>query len=415
MRILIVDDSKVSLSLLENLLKNNGHKVVSAENGAEALEKLRANGFGMIISDILMPVMDGFQLCREAKKVAKLKDIPFVFYTATYTDEKDKELALKVGADKYIRKPVRPDKFIKIIQAVIRNVEEGKIGLKKPVLEEEKEVFKLYSERLVNKLEKKMLGLEKEITERRRAEEELRKHRDHLEGIVAQRTAEVVTANKQLKQDITRRKRVEKKLKASLEEKEVLLKEIHHRVKNNLQIIYSILNLQLGKIKDRRILNIFKQTQRRIRSIGLIHEKLYKSKDLARLDFAQYIRSLTVHLFHSYKIKADEVNLNADIDDVFFDIDTAIPCGLIINELVSNSLKHAFPGRNKGEISVKMYKDQKGHYALIVKDTGIGFPRDVDFRKTNTLGMKLVSNLVKQLEGTIELTRIEGTEFKIVF
>ncbi len=415
MRILIVDDNKVNLSLLENLLKNNGYKVVSAENGAEALEKLRANGFGMIISDILMPVMDGFQLCREAKKVAKLKDIPFVFYTATYTDEKDKELASKVGADKYIRKPIKPDEFIKIIQAVIRDVKEGKIGLKKPGLEEEKGVFKLYSERLVNKLEKKMLALEKEITERKRVEEELRKHRDHLEGMVAQRTTEVITANKQLKQDITRRKRVEKKLTASLKEKEVLLKEIHHRVKNNLQIIYSILNLQSGKIKDKRILNIFKQTQNRIKSMGLIHEKLYQSKDLARLDFAQYIRSLTVHLFHTYKIKANEVNLNTDIGDVFFDIDTTIPCGLIINELVSNSLKHAFPGSRKGEVSVKMHKDQKGHYTLIVRDTGIGFPRDVDFRKTDTLGMKLVSDLVKQLKGTIELIRIKGTEFKIIF
>ncbi len=415
MRILVVDDNKVNLHMLENLLKNNGYKVVSAENGAEALEKLRANGFGMIISDILMPVMDGFQLCRKVKRVAELKDIPVVFYTATYTDEKDKELALKVGADKYIRKPIDPDEFIKIIQGVIRDVEEGKIGLKKPALEEKKEVFKLYSERLVNKLEKKMLDLEKEVAERKRVEEELRKHRDHLEGMVAQRTSEVLTANKQLKQDITKRKRMQKKLKASLKEKEVLLKEIHHRVKNNLQIIYSILNLQSGQIKDRRILNIFKQMQSRIRSMGLIHEKLYQSKDLARLDFAQYIRSLAVHLFHSYKINVNEVNMNIDIDNIFFDIDTTVPCGLIINELVSNSLKHAFPGGRKGEVSVKIHKDQKGHYTLIVRDTGVGFPRDVDFRKTNTLGMKLVSDLVKQLKGTIELTRIEGTEFKIVF
>jgi two-component sensor histidine kinase len=315
----------------------------------------------------------------------------------------------------YLRKPIKPVEFIKIIKAVIRDVKKGKIGLKKPALVDEKEVFKLYSERLVNKLEKKMLDLEKEITERKRVEEELRKHRDHLEGMVVQRTAEVVIANLQLKQDITRRKRVEKKLKTSVKEKEVLLKEIHHRVKNNLQIIYSIINLQSGKIKDRKILNIFRQMQSRIRSMGLIHEKLYQSKDLARLDLGQYIQSLTVHLFHTYKIKADEINLTTDIDDVFFDIDTTIPCGLIINELVSNSLKHAFPGNRKGEVSVKMHKDQKGHYTLIVKDTGIGFPGDVDFRETDTLGMKLVSDLVKQLKGTIELIRIKGTEFKIIF
>ncbi len=163
MNILIVDDKKENLYLLETLLKGSGYEVVSAGNGAKALEKLRAEPerFGMIISDILMPVMDGFQLCRECKGDDKLKDITFVFYTATYTDEKDEELALKLGVAKYIRKPAEPDEFIKIIQGVIRDIEEGKIRREKPALEEEKEVFKLYSERLVNKLEKKMLDLER--------------------------------------------------------------------------------------------------------------------------------------------------------------------------------------------------------------------------------------------------------------
>ena len=153
----------MNLVILETLLKESGYEIVSAVNGAEALEKLRAEPerFDIIISDILMPVMDGFQLCRECKGDDKLKDIPFVFYTATYTDGKDVEFALKLGVDKYIRKPTEPDEFIKIIQGVIRDVREGKIKRKKPVLEDEKEVFKLYSERLVNKLEDKMLELEK--------------------------------------------------------------------------------------------------------------------------------------------------------------------------------------------------------------------------------------------------------------
>jgi PAS domain S-box-containing protein len=164
MNVLIVDDKKENLYLLETLLNGSGYEVVSARNGAEALERLRAQTFDMIISDILMPVMDGFQLCREIKKDDTLKEVPFVFYTATYTDEKDEELALKLGADKHIRKPVEPDEFIKIIQGVIRDVREGKIRPKKPALEEEKEVFKLYSERLVKKLEKKRLDLEKSET-----------------------------------------------------------------------------------------------------------------------------------------------------------------------------------------------------------------------------------------------------------
>ncbi len=173
MKILIVDDNKEGRYLLETLLKGSGYEVVSAVNGMEALEKLRTEGFDMIVSDVLMPVMDGFRLCQECKADEKLKDMPFVLYTATYTDAKDEELALKVGADKFIRKPVEPEEFIKIIQGVIRDVEEGRVGQQKPVVEEEKEVFKLYSERIVNKLEEKMLDLEAEIARRKLAEEVL--------------------------------------------------------------------------------------------------------------------------------------------------------------------------------------------------------------------------------------------------
>jgi len=192
MKILIVDDKEEDLYLLEALLKGKGYEVVSAINGAEALEKLRAEGFDMIIADILMPVMDGFRLCREVKRNEELKDIPFVFYTATYTDRKDEELALETGADKFIRKPIEPDKFIKIVQGVIEDVEKGKIKPKKPVLEE-KEIFKLYSERLVKKMEKKMLDLEREITERKRAEEERKQSFEKLQRILKE-TAHALAA-----------------------------------------------------------------------------------------------------------------------------------------------------------------------------------------------------------------------------
>jgi len=173
MKILIVDDKEEERYLAETLLKGSGYEVVTAVNGAEALEKLRTEDFDMIVSDVLMPVMDGFRLCRECKGDEKLKDIPFVFYTATYKDERDEELASKVGADKYIRKPLEPGEFVKVIQGLGRDIEEGKIGPKKLVLEEEKEVLKLYSERLIEKLEKKMLDLEAEVTERKQMQEEL--------------------------------------------------------------------------------------------------------------------------------------------------------------------------------------------------------------------------------------------------
>jgi len=174
MKILIVEDNEDSRIILKKTLESVGHTVEAATNGKEALKIARESPPDMIISDILMPVMDGFRFCKEVKGDDELKAIPFVFYTATYTDSRDEELALGLGADRFIVKPVEPDKFKKIIQGVIRDVKEGKIKAKKPALKEDKEVFKLYSERLVKKLEKKMLNLESEITEHKKAEEKIK-------------------------------------------------------------------------------------------------------------------------------------------------------------------------------------------------------------------------------------------------
>lgn len=189
--------------------------------------------------------------------------------------------------------------------------------------------------------------------------------------------------------DITERNLAEEKIKASLEEKEVMLREIHHRVKNNMQIMSSLLRLQSGKIKDKKTLEIFKTSQSRIRSMAFIHESLYQSEDLARIDFSDYTRRVTTHLFSLYGARTAPINYKVEVKDVFLDINTAIPCGLIINELVTNSLKHAFPDDRRGEMLVKMRVDKRGKHTLIVKDTGIGFPERLGFRETETLGIRL--------------------------
>lgn len=191
MKILIVDDNKDNLYLLEVMLKKDAHEVVSATNGAEALQKLRSDGFDMIITDILMPVMDGFQLCRECKMDEKLKSIPFVFYTATYVDAKDEEFALALGADRFIRKPMEPDEFIRIIRELIKAREMKKLETKEPVVTEEKEVLKLYSERLIKKLEKKMKDLEAEVTRRKLVEKELRRSEEKYR-LIAENTKDVI-------------------------------------------------------------------------------------------------------------------------------------------------------------------------------------------------------------------------------
>ncbi len=215
--------------------------------------------------------------------------------------------------------------------------------------------------------------------------------------------------------DITERKQADEKIKASLKEKEVLLKEIHHRVKNNLQIISSLLKLQSGYIKDKHTLEMFKDSQSRIRSMALIHEKLYQSQDLSKVEFAEYISNLAANLFRSYELDPTAIKSTLNIENIFLEIDVAVPCGLIINELVSNSLKYAFPDRRKGEIQIQLYSDNGHEIKLIVSDNGIGLPKDFDFQNTGTLGLQLVNNLVEQLEGTTEVNGNSGTEFRIKF
>ena len=215
-------------------------------------------------------------------------------------------------------------------------------------------------------------------------------------------------------QDITDRNKTENQLKTSLKDKDMLLREIHHRVKNNLQIISSLLNLQSRYIKDVDALDVFAESQNRVRSMAIIHEKLYNSESMSEIDFGDYLSDLTESLFYNYHINPSRISLKKNMDEIFFDVDTAIPCGLIVNELITNCLKHAFPDDTKGEICIELFKtDDK--YVLNVKDNGVGFPEGIDFKKTKSLGLQLVNNLVSQVEGTIELDGSNGFSFNIIF
>ena len=216
-------------------------------------------------------------------------------------------------------------------------------------------------------------------------------------------------------QDVTDRKEFENSLKTSLAEKEVLLREIHHRVKNNLQIISSLLNLQTVYIDDEEALNLFKESQNRVKSMSMIHESLYQSRDLAHIDFSIYLSRLCNELLSSYGVNINLITLKTDLEKIFLDINTAIPCGLIITELFTNSIKYAFPEARKGIIDIKFQLDTDDNFILEVSDNGVGFPDDIDFENTKSLGMRLVSSLVDQLDGTIELDNSSGTRFIIKF
>ena len=214
--------------------------------------------------------------------------------------------------------------------------------------------------------------------------------------------------------DITDRKKAEEQIKASLKEKEILLREIHHRVKNNLQVVSSLLNLQSEHIKDSQYTEMLKESQNRIRTMALIHEKLYQSENLANINISEYVISVVNGLIRSYNVD-ERITLSINVEDISLSVDAAIPCGLIINELVSNCLKHAFPHKRKGVITITLYKIQ-GTNELVVKDDGVGIPDTIDFKNVETLGLDLVTTLAeKQLNGTITLDRTGGTAFTIRF
>lgn len=214
--------------------------------------------------------------------------------------------------------------------------------------------------------------------------------------------------------DVTVRKQALEQIKTSLQDKEVLLKEIHHRVKNNMQVITSLLSLQSRTIIDKPSLSVFQDSQNRVKSMALIHETLYQSKDLSHINFAEYLQKLVAQVSRSYRLKPEAVKININVDDVSLPIDTAVPCGLIINELTSNSLKYAFPEDARGEVNIT-FEHTDAQYVMRVSDTGVGLPPGFSPEGGNSLGMKLVRMLTEQLRGEMAWSNGVGTTFEIKF
>ncbi|MFA6363620.1 PAS domain S-box protein [Methanoregula sp.] len=245
----------------------------------------------------------------------------------------------------------------------------------------------------------------RDITEQKKAEEKIKTLTRELESRVLQRTAE-------LENEIVQRKAAEAAITSTLHEKEVLLREIHHRVKNNLQIITSLIRLQRQQITDVSTIHTLQDSESRIRSMSLVHEKLYSSADLAFIDFSDYIDMLATNLMITYATDTKRIHLNIDIKNVSLDINRAIPVGLIMNELLTNALKHAFPKGQNGEIAIIGRRTAAG-ITLSVQDNGVGLPDGLDWKNSPTLGLHLILTLIQQLEGSIELNRTGGTGFEM--
>jgi len=246
-------------------------------------------------------------------------------------------------------------------------------------------------------------------------EESLKQYNEELENMVLKRTFELRSLNEQLEHEIVVRRQNESRVMNSLKEKEVLLREIHHRVKNNMAVISSLLSLQSEYVEDEKSLSLFKESQSRIKSMALIHEKLYQSDDFAHINVSDYVKSLAGNIYSSFRTGDAEVKLNVNIDDLNLDIDTLIPCGLIINEILTNSFKHAFDGHDDPEITITMKKAGDENVTLSISDNGCGLPDGYDISNPTGLGHRLIKPLIKQIRGTMEVHVEGGTKFKLTF
>ncbi len=340
--VLFVDDNETIRQLYRRILEKHVNNLYIAKDGYHGLELYRKHKPDLVITDMVMPVMNGLEMVKEIKKIAP--DAKFVVMSA-YSEKDSFIESIHLGIDGYLMKPVEAKKLLSLI--------------------------------------------------------------DEFAGITLMKW--------ELERKEKKRREAEEYLKKSLAEKEILLREVHHRVKNNMQIISSILRMQSRNIDDPKLKDVLQESQNRIHSMALIHENLYNNKSLANINFSSYIKSLTNNIARSYTSHQANVIFDYQIDDAYLPMDIAIPCGLIINELISNSFKYAFKDKSDGIISIHFTNQKDDEYKLVVSDNGVGISDTFDITKTKSLGMKILHKLVQQIEGTLKSDFSNGTKFTIIF
>ncbi|MCX6559398.1 MAG: response regulator [Candidatus Aminicenantes bacterium] len=509
MNILIVDDLEENRYFLKYLFSGTGFRTEEAANGKAALDFLETGTWDLVISDILMPVMDGYQLCRRIRADERWRNLPFIFYTATYIDQRDEEFAMTLGADRFYRKPLDPRVLMNNVRGLLEEVARSRP--RRPAAPaDEAEVLRLYSERLVHKLEEKIARLEQETAQRKHAEEALRQS-ERQYRLITENTVDVITVldmnlrityvnssivrlrgytpeealaqtldqvmtpeskalvsgilieemeleakegaeptrsrNVELEEyrkngttvwtevslsfirdedlrptgiltvsrDISERRRAEAKIQASLKEKEALLREIHHRVKNNMQIISSLVNLSARNINDPACVEALRQIRRRVRAIAAVHDSLYRSPDLAQIDIGNYLRDMVIHYAQAYAVDSARITITPELETIGLPIETAVPVGLIAGELIGNAMRHAFADGRRGRLNIGLRRLPDGQVLLAVHDDGIGVPPEFDLKKAESMGMVIVNSLTDQISGRFELIRDGGTEFRLTF
>ncbi|MEM7591227.1 MAG: response regulator [Cyanobacteria bacterium P01_A01_bin.83] len=409
--ILIVDDNPTNLSVIVDYLEESGLNILVSQDGESSLKRAKYAKPGIILLDVLMPGIDGYETCRRLKNDPQTQNIPIIFMTALSSIE-DKVKGFEVGAVDYVTKPIQPAEVLARIKLHLQ------LRFMTQTLSRQNDVLKVEVEQrkaVQTKLRSINSKLEQEAQERIAAQQALKQLNLELEARVAKRTALLAQSNDKLQQEIIERKQIEIKLKNSLAEKEVLLKEIYHRVKNNLLVVSSLLELQSSAIEDPEMIRILQNSQERIYSMALVHEQLYRSENLQKINISHYLKALLDNISASHLNSDNRISLSVKIAEVNLNIETVNSCGLIVNELVTNALEHAFDSQQQGNIWLNLERQSSGKIVLTIKDDGKGMPPEFDFELAESLGLQLVSILIRQLEGTLELNLDQGTCFKITF
>jgi two-component sensor histidine kinase/CheY-like chemotaxis protein len=355
--ILIVDDEPRNLSVLETILDDPSYRLVRAESGEQALLALVAEEFALLILDIRMPGMSGFELAQMIKERKKTAQVPIIFLSAFYSEDEHAIEAYGSGAVDFLNKPVNATILC------------SKVAVFAELHRRQREIA------AANRT------LHAEVTDRRRAQELLHELNETLEQRVAERTAELV---------------------ASLKEKEVLLAEVHHRVKNNLQVVDSLLNLQSGRFTDLALVAEFSSARERVRAMAAVHEQLYQTGDFGEVNLAEQLRELVRVITRAHAPEGVRLRCEPRLDPVTVDLNTAVPLSLIANELIVNAIKHAYAGRSEGELRVELRAGEE-HNELCIADDGTGLPAGVEPTTTPTLGMRIVRSLARQVSGEVHI------------
>ncbi len=454
-KILLVEDVELDAELTDRELKRTNLNYVSkrVEEESDFIDLLKSFKPDIILADHSLPNFDGVTALKITKE--RCPETPFIFVSGKIGEDFAVEM-LKEGATDYVLKSNLPKLGHAVQRALNESNEQVELKCAQEALLESEKKYRTLFERnkhpiivfddkgnFTDSNEAALMFMEtnrehlltKNLSDfilysddvETIGSEELWNKKDNLEVTfeikeklkILELTLTPVYLNTKtivfgVGTDITKRKVDEEKILNSLKEKELLLREIHHRVKNNLQIISTLLTLQSSQNNNVNVEDLYRESQNRIQSISLIHENLYHSKDLANINFEIYTKGLITDLFDSYGVDSRNVKLNLDIDDITMGIETAIPCGLIINELVSNSLKHGFSDSDTGEVNVKLHRLQDGKFSLVISDTGKPFPENISLVNNETLGLELIKNLVNQLDAQLKFDR-EKKEFNIIF